>query len=111
MFSGPDGQIARVEISTAGDDRKIDRWEHYDAAGLIAVEEDTNGDGKIDKWETYRAGTLATAAFDEDFDGKPDRRLTYEAGALAMIETAPDASGHFASRVQVDHDPSSRTRA
>src|SRR3954467_8472554 len=32
-FSGPDGQIARIEISSAGDDSKINRWEHYDRAG------------------------------------------------------------------------------
>ena len=35
--------------------------EHYDPTGLIAVEEDANGDGVADKWETYRAGVLATA--------------------------------------------------
>ena len=100
-FAGADGKIARIEISSKGDEKKIDRWEHYDRSGLIAVEEDANGDGVADKWETYRAGVLATASFDENFDGRPERRLTYEASTLVMIESAPDGSGGFATRVQV----------
>jgi hypothetical protein len=31
-FSSPDGQIARVEISSTGDEQKIDRWEYYAGA-------------------------------------------------------------------------------
>lgn len=100
-FSGADGQIERIEIASLSNETKINRWEHYDAAGLIAAEEDTNGDGVIDKWETYRAGALTSAAFDENFDGAADRRLTYDDATLVAIETAPDASGRFASRVEV----------
>jgi hypothetical protein len=100
-FSGPDGRVARIEISSTADLKKIDRWEHYDAIGLVAAEEDTNGDGVIDKWETYQAGALKTVAFDETGDGKPDRRLTYAGGALVLIETEPDAAGQFTKRVDV----------
>jgi len=100
-FAGGDGKVQRIEISSTGDEKKIDRWEHYDPGGLVAVEEDTNGDGAPDKWETYRAGVLETASFDENFDGKPERRLTYEASTLVMIESAPDGSGGFTTRVQV----------
>lgn len=98
-FAGPDGRVERIEISSTSDITKIDRWEHYDATGLVRAEEDTNGDGKPDKWETYEGGAVKTVAFDENNDGKPDRRLTYSAGALVSIETEPDASGKFTKRI------------
>jgi antitoxin component YwqK of YwqJK toxin-antitoxin module len=101
VFSGPDGKVARVEISSTADEQKIDRWEYYDASGLVRVEEDTNGDGRVDKWETYENGVIRTAEFDEDGDGKRDRRLTYKGGALELIESEPDTSGHYAKRVVV----------
>jgi hypothetical protein len=110
-YARADGKVDRIEISSTSDEKKIDRWEHYDpsapgvgpqgAGALIAAEEDTNGDGKIDKWETYEHGALLTAAFDEDHDGKPDRRMTYRHGALVLIESAPDASGHYTKRIDV----------
>lgn len=100
-FSGADGHVARLETSTAADERKIDRREYFDATGLIRAEEDANGDGVPDKWETYQAGALTTAAFDENGDGKPDRRLSYEAGALTTIETDPDAAGRYTRRLAV----------
>ena len=100
-FSGPDGKIERIEISSVADEKKIDRTEYYDAAGLARAEEDVNGDGTPDKWETYRDGALTNAAFDEDHDGKPDRLMTYQAGALVSIETGRDASGTYARRVAV----------
>ncbi|MGH9374205.1 MAG: hypothetical protein ACRD15_22040 [Vicinamibacterales bacterium] len=107
-FSGPDGGIERIEVSSSGDEKKIDRWERYSPGGrpgergaMLSAEEDSNGDGKADKWETYEAGTLRAVAFDEDRDGRPDRRLTYEAGTLALIETEPDATGAYARQVRV----------
>ena len=100
-FAGPDGKTQRIEISSAGDEKRIDRWEHYDGAAITAAEEDTNHDGAVDKWETYEAGVIKTAAFDEQGDGKPDRRLTYAAGSLVSIESDPDAAGHFTRRVDV----------
>lgn len=100
-FAGPDGKIARIEISSASDEKTIDRWEHYDATGLIRAEEDTNADGKPDKWETYANGAVTSVAFDEDRDGRADRRLTYEGSTLVLIETDPDGSGAFTKRTVV----------
>jgi hypothetical protein len=100
-FSGPDGKVARVEISSTADEKKIDRWEFYEAGVLVRVEEDTNGDGRADKWETYESGAVKTAAMDQDGDGRPDRRLTYAGGALVLIESDPDASGTYRKAVQV----------
>ncbi len=31
-YSGPDGTVDRVEISSTSDEHKIDRWEHYDSS-------------------------------------------------------------------------------
>lgn len=100
-FSGPDGTVARVEISAAGDDRRIDRREFYERGTLIRAEEDTNGDGRIDKWETYDNGALETAALDENGDGVADRRLTYAGGTLVLIESEPDGSGRLTKRIDV----------
>jgi len=101
--------IQRVEMSSTGDERRIDRWEYYDVSHsggdergvLIRVEEDTAGDGKVHKWETYRDGALETVAFDEHGDGRPDRRLTYRGGVLAVIESQPDATGRFTKRTEI----------
>jgi hypothetical protein len=100
-YSGPDGKLLRVEISSTGDENKIDRWEYYEGEALVRAEEDTNGDGRRDKWETYKGGALATASMDEDGDGRPDRRLTYADGRLVLIESDPDASGAFRKVVRV----------
>ena len=100
-FAGADGTIERIEISSTADVNKIDRWERYDATGLVRAEEDTNADGRADKWETYEGGAVTSAAFDENGDGKPDRRLTYQGSALVLIETEPDAAGTFTKRVEV----------
>ena len=108
--SGPDGKLQRIEISSSGDEMKIDRREYYDpsrstgpgnAGALVRAEEDTNADGKPDKWETYENGAIRTAAFDENGDGKPDRRLTYSAGRLVLIESAPGETGRYAQRIEV----------
>ena len=100
-FAGADGRIARIDISSSADVHRIDRREHYGAAGLDRAEEDTDGDGRPDKWETYAGGAVSTASFDEDGDGRPDRRLTYRGGELVSIENGPDASGRFATRIDV----------
>lgn len=98
-YEGPDGAVARLEISASSDEKQISRIEHYEQGLLVAVEEDTNGDAAIDKWETYRAGALAMAAFDEDFDGRADRRLSYEGDSVVTIDSHPDAAGLFRQRV------------
>jgi hypothetical protein len=109
-YQGAAGAIERIEVSSSGDEKKIDRWEHYAAAPgsppstagvLVAVEEDSNADGRPDRWETYDAGALKTVSFDEDYDGRPDRRLTYDGGALATIETVPGSAGGFTKLVRV----------
>jgi hypothetical protein len=100
-FSDADGKIDRIEISSVSDEKKIDRWEHYDQSGLLRAEDDGNADGVKDKWETYQTGALRTAAWDDNNDGQPDRRFTYAAGALVTIETEPDATGTFGKRVDI----------
>ena len=100
-FVGADGKPRRIEISSTADEKKIDRWEHYENDALTSAEEDTNHDGKPDKWESYEGGSLKTASFDENGDGRPDRRLTYADGVLVTIETDPDAAGTFKTRVPV----------
>jgi hypothetical protein len=107
----PEGQasIRRVEISSTGDEHRIDRWEYYDVSKpgsdgrgvLVRVEQDTVGDGKPHRWESYRDGVLETVSFDEDGDGRPDRRLTYHGATLTLIESHPDRSGRFAVRTPV----------
>jgi hypothetical protein len=114
-FPGADNTVQRIEISSVGDEQRIDRWEYYDPArsgsngqtALIRAEEDTNADGKPDKWETYANGLVKTVAFDEDGDGVPDRRLTYQGSALALIESQPDASGRFTRRAEFRARPAS----
>ena len=109
-FGDRNGNMERLEISSSGDESKIDRWEHYQPAAsassllgpLVSAEEDANADGKPDRWETYEAGTIRTLAFDQDFDGRPDRRLTYRDSVLILIETEPDASGRYAKRVDLE---------
>jgi hypothetical protein len=107
-YADPDGKMIRVEISSTGDEKKIDRWEHYNGAlagpngdptgALVSVEEDTNGDGRPDKWETYENGSIKTVAFDEGGTGHPTRRLTYAGGQLVLLESDPDGQGGFRTR-------------
>jgi hypothetical protein len=100
-YSGADGTIERIEVSSIGDEKKIDRREYYAAGGLARAEDDTNADGVADKWETYENGAVRTASFDENGDGKPDRRFTYSGGTLVLIESEPDATGRYGKRVDV----------
>ena len=100
-FSSADGQLERVEISSVGDDKKIDRWERYRGGVMVESDEDTNRDGKPDKWETHENGAIKTVAFDENHDGKPDRRFTYAGGSLQTIESLPDSSGKYTKAVVV----------
>ena len=101
-FAGSDiQQIERIEISSSGDESKIDRWERYGPGNvLLEADEDTDQDGRTDKWETYANGAVRTVAFDENKDGRPDRRLTYGPGGVLLIESEPDASGKYTKRVE-----------
>ena len=110
-YPGPNGTVSRVEIASTGDEKRIDRWEHYDASearpngdaagALVSAEEDTNGDGRPDRWETYDHGAIKTVAFDEKGVGYPTRRLSYEGGTLVLIEAGPDGKGGFLTRTPV----------
>jgi hypothetical protein len=111
-YATSDGRIDRIEVSSVGDEHRIDRWEYYEgfapkliadgapAGSLLRVEEDTNRDGRADKWERYVDGVVASVEFDENGDGRRDRRLTYRGGELVLIETAPDASGTYTKTVK-----------
>ena len=107
-YAGAGGRIDRIEVSSTGDETRIDRWEYYDATAapgadgagvLVRVDEDANHDGRRDKWERYDRGVLRTAEFDEDGDGRPDRRLTYDGTALVSIEVADGRGGYRKSSV------------
>jgi hypothetical protein len=107
-YPNSNGKIVRVDVSTTGDENKIDRWEVYDAQGppgpdgigpLLQVVQDTNRDGKRDKWERYQNGQVVTAEFDENGDERPDRRLTYRDAELISIESEPDGRGGYAKKV------------
>jgi hypothetical protein len=102
--------VERIEISSAADEKRIDRWEYYDGApdGGIAgsgtlkrAEEDTTGDGRPDRWETYDRGELRTVAFDENGDGIADRRLVYEGARLVQIQTGPDTAWRSMTRAEI----------
>jgi hypothetical protein len=86
-FAGPDGGIERIEMSSAADDTKVDRWERHDGNGIVAAEEDTDLDGSADKWETYESARLKTK------------------GLLVTIESDPDAAGRFTRVLEVKPPP------
>jgi|SRR5579872_2907101 len=110
-YPGPDGRIVRAEISSTGDEKKIDRWERYDpsrvgpngdtSGALVSAEEDTNGDGRPDKWETYENGAITSVAFDETGLGRPTRRLNYKGGQLVSIDTDPDGKSGFRTHTPI----------
>ena len=102
MYPDSAGKLSRAEISSEQDEKKIDRWEWYEADQLVRAEQDASGDGKADKWETHRSGALTAVMLDENYDGTPDRRLVYgDAGRLLAIESAPDGKGGFKKRITV----------
>ncbi|MBA3885231.1 MAG: hypothetical protein H0X67_05810 [Acidobacteria bacterium] len=108
-YPGADGTLHRIEISSTADERRIDRWEFYEASvtgadgrgALVRAEEDTTGDGRANKWETYEQGAIRAVAFDETGDGRPDRRLTYKGSGVVIVESHPDPTGQFAMRMEV----------
>lgn len=99
-YPDPGGEIRRVDVSSAGDEKAIDRREYYERGVLARTEQDANRDGTLDQWETYAGGAVATAAFDDNGDGRPDRRWTYEGARLVLVESEPDASGRFTRRTK-----------
>src|SRR5258708_39559607 len=63
-FPGPDGKIVRVEISSTADEKKVDRWEYYEAGVVVRGGEEGNGDGSVDKWEEHESRATETVALD-----------------------------------------------
>jgi hypothetical protein len=93
-YTGPDGSVARIEVSTKRDGR-VTRVEHYLHDRLVNAEEDTDDDGRFDTWETYDGERLASIAFDTLHRGTPDRRLTYTLDGSANLEVDRAGDGHF----------------
>jgi hypothetical protein len=108
IYPGPGGTLHRIEMSSTADEKRIDRWEYYEAlkagpdgrGALVRAEEDTTGDGRPDRWETYEDGAIRTVSFDESGDGRPDRRVTYLPNGGVVIESHPNATGRFVRRVE-----------
>jgi hypothetical protein len=101
----PNGDIARLELSTARDGR-FNRTEFYEAGRLVRSEEDTDGDGRPDKWDSYRpnpkalagepAYAITSVAFDSSHRGIPDHRFVFSPnGSIALVESDPDGDGQF----------------
>ena len=77
FFEGPDGQPAKIEMST-NRNGTVDRTEFYEKGELARAEHDTDSDGRVDKWETYAGGSLATVSFDTTKSGKPTVTIDYQ---------------------------------
>lgn len=56
-----DGQLTRIEVSTARDG-VVDRWEHYRDGALVLVETDTDGDGRADERSVWVDGIRTDGA-------------------------------------------------
>ena len=100
LYPSADGKASRIEYLDTDNIGKlvVTRREFYEGERLARVEEDKDGDDMMDQWETWEDGALKYAEFDEGKDGKPDRRFTYNKGVLALIESVPDAAGHYTRR-------------
>lgn len=74
-------------------DGKPDRFEHYDAQGVIQkVELDTDGDGKVDEWIFYEKGVAVRGEKDVNKDGKPESKLFYDEKGI-LVRTETDSTG------------------
>ena len=62
-YYGRDGQLTRIEVSTARDG-VVDRWEHYRDSVLVLVETDTDGDGRSDERSVWVDGIRTGSAPD-----------------------------------------------
>jgi len=108
----------RLEIDENGDG-KIDRWEEYNAEGLMTryalstkglgpdrfvevdpvtkattrVEIDGDNDSRRERLEIYTNGRLSRAEIDTDGDGKRDRFQDWSPGFLASEEIDQDGDG------------------
>lgn len=111
-------QIRLIEVDE-DQDGWIDRWEHYDANGVLErigrwrtqkgkpdvwrfpgpngiatrVESDDDGDGRPDRAEIFRDGALTRIELDSDRDGRMDRWQTWQAGRLRSEELDTKGAG------------------
>jgi hypothetical protein len=104
VYIGKDGKtverIEYIEVSNVTGLKGVVRREFYQGGKIVRAEEDTDGDGLMDRWDTFENGHLRTTEFDLGHTGKPGKRFTYDdRNALVLIETEPDASGHYTRRV------------
>jgi len=66
------GRLVLAEYDTKGQ-RRIDTWDHYNAAGKVeARERDTDADGRVDEWWSINAEGEVTVRVDVNADGEPD---------------------------------------
>jgi antitoxin component YwqK of YwqJK toxin-antitoxin module len=111
-------QIRVIEVDE-NQDSWIDRWEHYDASGVLEkigrwrkqkgkadvwrfpgpgglasrVEYDDDGDGRSERSEIFRDGQLVRIELDSDRDGRRDRWQTWEDGRLKSEELDTKGAG------------------
>jgi len=103
-YIGADGKTIErkeyIEVSSVTGIEGVVRREFFTNGVFTRAEEDTDGDGLMDRWETWVNGKVRTTEFDLGHTGKPGKRFTYDdKGALVLIETEPDASGHYMKSV------------
>ena len=87
-------QIRLIEVDE-DHDSWVDRFEYYDAAGILEkVGRCRKQKGRVDEW-TYRApdGRPSRIEYDDDGDGKPERAEVMKEGALVRIEMDTDRDG------------------
>ena len=87
-------QIRLIEVDE-DHDSWVDRFEYYNAAGILEkVGRCRKQRGRADEW-TYRApdGRPARIEYDDDGDGKPERAEVLKDGELVGIEIDSDRDG------------------
>jgi hypothetical protein len=87
-------QIRLIEVDE-DHDSWVDRFEYYNAAGILEkVGRCRKQKGRVDEW-TYRAsdGRASRIEYDDDGDGKPERAEVMKEGALVRIEMDTDRDG------------------
>jgi len=83
----------RVEVD-ANSDGRIDRWETYDADGVLTTVGTARRGGAADAWVTLGPdGQERERAYDDDGDGRVDRRETLAGGVVVAVELDSDHNG------------------
>lgn len=85
------GRVTRIEMAAA--DGRVSRTEHYEAATMVAAEEDSDRDGVVDRWEAYENGRLARLSFATGGVDRPARStqtLIYAVDGSVRIESSQE---------------------